>query len=144
MVVGLTAEKSNRRRVLAAPLDAVLTSAALEALGAAADEGRGVEPYGPTQPPRRRRGALLCGSREMGQLKTVPLDTPGLIRPQVGKGASLPHISLHDLRHGAASTLLANGVPVELIAMIPTRDIVEATCELLTRHRPTEATVSNP
>lgn len=76
-----------------------------------------------------------------------------IVPPATPDGRRLPHIRLHDLRHGAASLLLAGGVPLELVAMIlghapevtrqiyahvlkgPTRDLVETASDLLTRHR---------
>lgn len=67
---------------------------------------------------------------------------------------ALPVIRLHDLRHGAASLLLAGGVPIEVVQMIlghaspavtrqvyahlmrtTTADLVEQASTLLTQHR---------
>lgn len=66
----------------------------------------------------------------------------------------LPHIRLHDTRHGACSLMLAGGVPIELVQMIlghsspvvtrqvyahvmrqTTAEQVNTATELLTRHR---------
>jgi integrase len=77
--------------------------------------------------------------------------------PAVNEGRPLPRIRLHDLRHGAASILLAGGVPLEIVSMIlghaspavtrqiyihvlkgPTRELAELAADLLTRHRPSQ------
>jgi integrase len=75
-------------------------------------------------PHRAARGAGAVGRSLDGNALVLTREDGTMLDPEwlskefqrLAKAAGLPHIRLHDLRHGYASSALAAGVPIEVLS----------------------------